>query len=822
MSSSISLRKELSFFIPFRNEESTLAATVTILQDVARRLLYRFEIVLIDDGSTDRSPQIALELAKGADVRVVRIEGHAGFGAAYLRGLAEARYAYAMYLTADGDVQSSELESILDQWAGNRLLVQYPLNPSSRRYGRYLLSRFYTSLVAWMSGKKLPYYNGSNILPTIAARALQFTDYGFCTQAHVLLGLLPHVGTPQLVGSQSAYHDEGSQALTLRNLFSAARFLGHLAKRFIPFLSWLLVVNLGFTFAVNALTGPPMFEEGVYVAYARSLVEDQDLNIINNVSPAMRWLASPTYNLPDMHSHGIALVWLPFEIYSHILTKLGFAWINTGHGPEPIDLAAIAVASMLLFGLGFTLLERLMTLINPGLGRRWGPLAGLAFGTPAFYYSFVEYTGTEALLLLIGCIFFIALLSDHSWKKNDFAFLGTAAGICFIFKHPLCFYLPIFLVPWFESKRRVEMAFYFIFGLTAALVPYLANQWLEFGKINFLSGNLYQADPVNLFRYNIGWRMFFGPNGFFVTTPLFAVLIPGLFKAFRSSSARPKLKWVMGLFAISCFAKIIYELVTFSDPPTEFGMRHYMADVALIAASLALLIQPLEMRFRKFGAALLSLIVGWGLVYFLWFLEVDQRKPSQVGARFVDSVQFLASSSTELAARISIAGSSEFLLTLMLFLPVTAAAAYLLMNRIIFLNWSSIHWRKITLTTLLLYYVITVLNLTNNREHVVEMQRQGLFRRTVVGKGFNAYLYDEYLSEMGRSLEIDKLHANWASFQSRRDQLFNYLTQVRSEIEFDPIGFSDALARHQMRDTSYDPNLNVNATIDPSILQFKR
>lgn len=53
----------VSFVVPAWNEEAHLAATLTRIREAARLLGERFEIVVADDGSTDRTGEIAEQLA---------------------------------------------------------------------------------------------------------------------------------------------------------------------------------------------------------------------------------------------------------------------------------------------------------------------------------------------------------------------------------------------------------------------------------------------------------------------------------------------------------------------------------------------------------------------------------------------------------------------------------------------------------------------------------------------------------------------------------------------------------------------------------------
>lgn len=226
------MKKQISFFIPFFNEESNLENSVNCIIQSASSYLEKFEIILINDGSTDSSLQIAQKICESPCVVLIDLKQNKGFGVAYAAGLKAASLPFAMYLTADGDVNLSELNTLLSLWDGIHPLIQSSANPSERHYFRYLLSSLYVKIIQTLSHTKLPYYNGFNILPTQYISSVKPMDFGFSTQAYYTIELLKSAPPPQYLATQCQYNDHTSKAITVKNIISSLRYFLYLYLNF--------------------------------------------------------------------------------------------------------------------------------------------------------------------------------------------------------------------------------------------------------------------------------------------------------------------------------------------------------------------------------------------------------------------------------------------------------------------------------------------------------------------------------------------------------------------------------------------------------------
>jgi glycosyltransferase involved in cell wall biosynthesis len=100
---------EVSVVLPCLNEEDTVGICVNKIKEVFAKEKISGEIIVVDNGSTDRSRQICESLG----VRVV-VEPKLGYGAAYLRGLREARASYIIIGDSDNTYDFYDIPKFIE------------------------------------------------------------------------------------------------------------------------------------------------------------------------------------------------------------------------------------------------------------------------------------------------------------------------------------------------------------------------------------------------------------------------------------------------------------------------------------------------------------------------------------------------------------------------------------------------------------------------------------------------------------------------------------------------------------------------------------
>jgi glycosyltransferase involved in cell wall biosynthesis len=121
--------QQLSVFFPAYNEEKNVPIVVAKALKVLPRVAEEYEAIIVNDGSRDRTGEVAEQLF-GAQpcVRVISHEKNRGYGAALRTGFRAARYPWVAFTDSDAQFDFADIEQFIPYTDSADLILGYRLH----------------------------------------------------------------------------------------------------------------------------------------------------------------------------------------------------------------------------------------------------------------------------------------------------------------------------------------------------------------------------------------------------------------------------------------------------------------------------------------------------------------------------------------------------------------------------------------------------------------------------------------------------------------------------------------------------------------------
>lgn len=114
--------EEISAFFPAYNEEANIEQTLLKADKVLKKTAKKYEIIAVDDGSTDKTPEILKSLKKKiSKLKVLSHKENRGYSAALKTGLYNSKYEWIVYTDSDGQHDFSELPKFFEEQKKNNV-----------------------------------------------------------------------------------------------------------------------------------------------------------------------------------------------------------------------------------------------------------------------------------------------------------------------------------------------------------------------------------------------------------------------------------------------------------------------------------------------------------------------------------------------------------------------------------------------------------------------------------------------------------------------------------------------------------------------------
>lgn len=224
------MNRTVTVIIPALNEERNLSAAVATVLEAIGRGFQDYELLVFDDGSTDRTGPIADELAAcNGKVRVIHNPRNMGFGYNYLRGVQLARMDYVAMFPGDNEIPREAVQLVLGAVGSADIVVPYAVNPEVRGWSRRVISRMFVILINGLFGLRLRYFNGPCVLRRTLLQSVPMKTHGFAYMASILVRLIRSGHTYVEVGIPLQPREHGrSKAFRVKNIVSVVSTLAEL------------------------------------------------------------------------------------------------------------------------------------------------------------------------------------------------------------------------------------------------------------------------------------------------------------------------------------------------------------------------------------------------------------------------------------------------------------------------------------------------------------------------------------------------------------------------------------------------------------------
>jgi glycosyltransferase involved in cell wall biosynthesis len=147
----------ISIVFPAFNEGDSLPAVVAGVSQAVAQTNFSFEIIIVDDGSTDRTREVALALCeRHSNLRYLRLSRNFGKEASLSAGLKEASGSAVILMDADGQHPASLLPLFINRWSEGFEVVAGVQRSREETTMKRILKRCYYRLLEAGSSVVIP------------------------------------------------------------------------------------------------------------------------------------------------------------------------------------------------------------------------------------------------------------------------------------------------------------------------------------------------------------------------------------------------------------------------------------------------------------------------------------------------------------------------------------------------------------------------------------------------------------------------------------------------------------------------------------------
>lgn len=150
------MKRSISFVFPMFNEAENISETIRRVTALASEICDDYEIVIVDDASTDSSADLVGRLAEAdRHIKLFRLKSNTKFGGALKEGLKNTSKEIVVYTDSDLPAKEDDIKKALELLDGGDIVTAYSLVLKDSSLKRIIMSKGYNFLVKLLFGLKI-------------------------------------------------------------------------------------------------------------------------------------------------------------------------------------------------------------------------------------------------------------------------------------------------------------------------------------------------------------------------------------------------------------------------------------------------------------------------------------------------------------------------------------------------------------------------------------------------------------------------------------------------------------------------------------------
>jgi len=226
----------ISCILPALNEVANISTTVKRYSEAIEmtQKFLDYELILINDGSTDQTGPIMDKLAQeSGKIKVIHHIENQGLGKSYRDGLNVCKHEYVLFGYGFVPHTAQTLSLMFNQVGNADVVLAYvpEIQELNRGVFRHFVSWFFVSFLNMIFKLKIYYYNGQAIYPTRNIKTIQLRAARSGAQAEATVKLLSQGLSYVQVGFEVIkpwHRGATSSSVNFKNMLYVIRLIGHL------------------------------------------------------------------------------------------------------------------------------------------------------------------------------------------------------------------------------------------------------------------------------------------------------------------------------------------------------------------------------------------------------------------------------------------------------------------------------------------------------------------------------------------------------------------------------------------------------------------